>query len=215
MASSGGCYDWVTFKQTSVVWFARKEQGLPSEEYFSPLPVKQWCRQRIQPKHMVRSKDQKWTSNEGFCVQFGLSPTEASDEEGYGHAWESDDKSSSQSLDDSLTPAAGRSCTRTHTASMVAPSWNLANHLTHMVLGLGHTHATIEGVRLIASLVSWHITPFIQPRSWNWTSPHMFRGGLTCHRSNEHSKLSSCWFTCWVQFFHRSLQYPSYGIKIW
>ena len=39
---------------------------------------------------MVRGKDQKGTSNEGFYVQSGFSPNEASDEEGYGHAWESD-----------------------------------------------------------------------------------------------------------------------------
>ena len=143
------------------------------------------------------------------------SHTEASEEEGYGHAWESDDRSSSQWLDDSLTLAAGWSCTRTHTASMAAPFLYLANHLTHMVLDLGCTHATIEGVGLIASLESWHITPFIQPRSCNSTSPHMFRGGLTFHKSNGESTLTSCRCTCWVEFFHKSLQYPPNGIMIW
>ena len=39
--------------------------------------------------------------------------------------------------------------------------------------------------------------------------------GLTFHRSNEKSNLTSCWYTCWVQLFHKSQQYRSNGTVIW
>ena len=144
---------------------------------------------------MVQARNSNKTN--GKRQRLKRSHTEVSDEEGSRHAQKSDHCFFfNQSLDDSLTPAAGWSWTGTHTASMLAPSLNLANHLTHMVLDLGCTHETIEGVGLIASLVSWHNTPFIQPRSCNSTSPHMFRGCLTIHKGNGESKLTSCSYTC-------------------
>ena len=60
---------------------------------------------------MLRGKDKR-KNNEGFHLQSGLSRTEAPDGESCDRAWESDDLSSSQSLDDSQTPAAGWSRTR-------------------------------------------------------------------------------------------------------
>ena len=54
-----------------------------------------------------KGKDQKGKHNENLYPQSALSATEALDEKGYGQTWESDDWSSSQWLDDSLTPAAG------------------------------------------------------------------------------------------------------------
>ena len=86
-----------------------------------------------------KGKDQKGKSNEGLCPQSRLSATETPDEEGYGRAWESDERSSSQWLNHSWTSAAGWSCTRAHTTWMMAPPLNLTNHATHVALNLGCT----------------------------------------------------------------------------
>ena len=148
---------------------------------------------------MVRSKDQKkkvktkkGKTMKAFIFNLDSHPLKHPMKKVVAMPVNQDDWSSSQSLEDSLTPAAGWSWTRTHTAWMVEPSLNFANHLTHMVLDMGCTHAAIEGVGLIASLASWRKTPLIQPKSLNSTSPHMFRGGLTFHKSNEYSKLIHC-----------------------
>ena len=66
--------------------------------------------------------------------QSGLSASETPSDERYGHAWESDDCSPSNWPDDSLTSAAGWSCTRAHTAWMAAVPFNLTNHPTRVVL---------------------------------------------------------------------------------
>ena len=60
----------------------------------------------------AKAKDQKGKSIEGAYPQSGLSASETPDEEGYGHAWESDDWCSSQRFDESWTSAAGWSCTK-------------------------------------------------------------------------------------------------------
>ena len=65
-----------------------------------------------------------------------FSASEAPEEKGYSHAWESDDWSSSQWPDDSWTPAAGCQSTKAHTVWMAVPSLNLAYHPTHVVLDL-------------------------------------------------------------------------------
>ena len=53
----------------------------------------------------------------------------------------SDDWSASHWTDDSWTSDAGRFYTKSHTAWMVAPPLNLANHPTHVVLDLGCTRS--------------------------------------------------------------------------
>ena len=92
-------------------------------------------------RFLSQQRQGKGKGNDGQYPQSGLSATEAPDEEGYGHAWESDDWSPSQWLDDSWTPSAGWSCTRSHTAWMVTPSLNLVDHPTHVVLDLGCTRS--------------------------------------------------------------------------
>ena len=208
--SSGGCYDRITLRHNSFQWIAQRAR-MAFWRILSPLPVKQWCRERIQPKHMVRGKDKKkGKSNGDFSLQCGLSPTEASDEKKVmtmpGNQMTGLLASGLTTLWLQLLDGHGRELTLLR---WWHPLWILPTILTHMVLDLGCTHATIEGVGLIASLVSWHITPSIQPRSWNSTSPHMFRGGLTLHRSNGKSNLTCCWKTCWVQFFHKSSAVPA------
>ena len=83
-----------------------------------------------------QGRNQKGKGNESLHPESGLSASSTPDEEGYGHDWESDDRSSSQWLDDSWTSATGRYCTKAHTARMVAPLLTLANHPTHVVLDL-------------------------------------------------------------------------------
>ena len=51
------------------------------------------------------------------------------------------DWSASHWTDDSWNPDAGRFCTRTYTARMVAAPFNLVNHPTHVVLDLGCTRS--------------------------------------------------------------------------
>ena len=84
-----------------------------------------------------KGKFQKGTSKEEAHPQSGLSASEALEEEGYSHAWESDDWSSRQWPDYSWTPAPGWYGTKAHTAWMAVPSLNLAYHPTHVVLDLG------------------------------------------------------------------------------
>ena len=48
-----------------------------------------------------KGKDQQGKGKEGACPQSGLSASETPNEEGYGHAWESDDWSSSHWFDES------------------------------------------------------------------------------------------------------------------
>ena len=64
-------------------------------------------------KRKDKRKDQKGKGKERAYPQ---SASETPNEEGYGHAWESDDWSASHWPDESLTSAAGWSCTKTHTA---------------------------------------------------------------------------------------------------
>ena len=59
--------------------------------------------------HKGRGKDQKGKGKEGTYPQSGRSASETPSEVGYGHAWESDDRSSSQWLDDAWTAAGGNS----------------------------------------------------------------------------------------------------------
>ena len=56
-----------------------------------------------------KGKDQKGKGKEGTYAQSGLSASETLNEEGYGHARESDDGSISHWTDDSWTSAAGYS----------------------------------------------------------------------------------------------------------
>ena len=84
-------------------------------------------------------KDQKGKGKEGAYPQSRLSASETLSEEGYGHAWESDDWQTSHWPDESWTSAAGWSCTKAHTAWMAAVPLNLANHPTHVVVDLGRT----------------------------------------------------------------------------
>ena len=51
------------------------------------------------PQNKGRGKDQKGRGKDGTCPQSGLSASETPSEEGHGHAWESDDWSSSHWLD--------------------------------------------------------------------------------------------------------------------
>ena len=88
-----------------------------------------------------REKDQQGKSKKGAYPQSGLSASETPSDERYGHAWESDDWSSSHWPDDSLTSAAGWSCTGAHTAWMAAVPLNLTNHPTRVVLDLGCTRS--------------------------------------------------------------------------
>ena len=92
-------------------------------------------------KNKGRGKDQKGKGKEGTYSQSELSASETPNEEGYGQAWESDDWSSSHWTDDSWTPDAGRFCTKSYTAWMVATPLNLVNHPTHVVLDLGCTRS--------------------------------------------------------------------------
>ena len=75
---------------------------------------------------------------ETWCMST-RSASETRREEGNGHAWESDDWSSSHWPDDSSTSAAGWSCTRAYTAWIAAVPLNLTDHPTHVVLDLGYT----------------------------------------------------------------------------
>ena len=88
-----------------------------------------------------RGKDQEGKGEEWNFPQSVFSASETPNEEGYGQAWASDDRSASHWTDDSWTPDAGWFCTKAHTAWMVATPMNLANHPTHVVLDLGCTRS--------------------------------------------------------------------------
>ena len=88
-----------------------------------------------------KGKSQKGKGKKETHPQSGLSASEAPEEEGYSHAWEYDDWSSSQWPGDSWTPAAAWYSTKAHTAWMAVPSLNLAYHPTHVVLDLGCTRS--------------------------------------------------------------------------
>ena len=59
-----------------------------------------------------QGRNQKGKGNESLYLESGLSPSATPNEEGYGHDWESDDRSSSKWLDDSWISATGRYCTK-------------------------------------------------------------------------------------------------------
>ena len=86
-------------------------------------------------------KKKKRKGEEEAHPQSGLSISEAHEEEGCSHAWESDDWSSSQWPDDSWNPAAGWCSTKGHTDWMALPSLNIAYHPTNVVLDLGGTRS--------------------------------------------------------------------------
>ena len=64
--------------------------------------------------HKGRGKDQQVKGKAGAYPQSGHSASETPSEEGYSHAWESDDWYSSLT-DDSSTSATGWSCSRAYT----------------------------------------------------------------------------------------------------
>ena len=101
-----------------------------------------------------REKDLKGKDKEGAYPQSGLSASESPSEEGYGHAWESDDWSSSYGSDDSSTSAAEWSCTRAQTAWMASVPLNLANDPTHVVPDFGFTRSI--GSRAAIKKFLWH-----------------------------------------------------------
>ena len=86
-------------------------------------------------------KDKNGKDKEYAHPQSGLSASETLNEEGYGHAWESDDWSASHWLDYALTSSAGWYCTKSHTVWMAANPLNLSHHPTHVVLDLGCTRS--------------------------------------------------------------------------
>ena len=86
--------------------------------------------------HKGRGKDQKGNGKESAYPQSRLSVSETLSEEGYGHAWESDDWFSSLT-DDSSTSTTGRSRSRADTAWMTSVPLNLARYPSHVVLDLG------------------------------------------------------------------------------
>ena len=69
--------------------------------------------------HKGRGKDQQVKGKEGAYPHSGLSASETHSEEGYSHAWESDDRYFSLT-DDSSTSATGGSCSRAYTAWMAS-----------------------------------------------------------------------------------------------
>ena len=74
-------------------------------------------------------------------------------------------------------------------------------HLTHMSWTLA---AVTQQSKVWAWSQHWHVIldilahNTILPRSIHSISPHRFRGGLTFHRRNEKSRLTSLWYTCLV-----------------
>ena len=95
-----------------------------------------------QTKHNKgRGKHHRGKDREGTYPQSGFSPSGTPNEEGYGHAWESDDWSGSHRTDNSWTSDTAWFCTMAHTGWMVAAPLNLANHPTHVVLDLGCTRS--------------------------------------------------------------------------
>ena len=89
------------------------------------------------PRTQVEERTKKEKARKELILNLDFSASETPNEEGYGHAWESDDWSSSHWSDESWTSAAGWFRTEAHTAWMVTTPLNLANHPTHVVLDLG------------------------------------------------------------------------------
>ena len=86
--------------------------------------------------HKGRGNDQRGKGKEGAHPQSKLSVSKTLSEEGYGRAWEPNDRFSSLT-DDSSTSATGWSCSRAYTAWMASVPLNLAHHPSHVVLDLG------------------------------------------------------------------------------
>ena len=118
----------------------KRQRWLPQGWFFT---FTRTTKEQARTFHKTKAKERikKDKGNEGTYPQCGLSASEAPEEEGYSHAWESDDWSSSQWPDVSWTPAAKWYSTRAHTAWMAVPSLNLAYHPTHVVLDLGCTRS--------------------------------------------------------------------------
>ena len=76
---------------------------------------------KAQARNIPRTKFPKDKGKEEAHLQSGITPSETL-EEGYNHAWESDDWSSSQWPDDSWTGAAGWYGARAHAACMAVQS---------------------------------------------------------------------------------------------
>ena len=118
---------------------------------FSHLPTRKGCSKDF-TQNKGREKDLKGKDKEGAYPQSGLSASESPSEEGYGHAWESDDWSSSYGSDDSSTSAAEWSCTRAQW--MASVPLNLANDPTHVVPDFGFTRSI--GSRAAIKKFLWH-----------------------------------------------------------
>ena len=108
---------------------------------FRPYQPDKGTDERLSPEQRCRKRTQKGKDKEGTYPQSGFSASETFNDEGHGHAWESDDWSVSPWTGDSWTPDAKWFCTKAHTAWMVATPLNLANHPTRVVLDVGCTRS--------------------------------------------------------------------------
>ena len=113
----------------------------PSRNVVLALANQKRVHERISTRTKAEARKKKERGKEGAYPQSGHPASEAQSEEGYGHAWESDDWSSSHFPDDSSTYAAAWSCTRADSAWMAAVPLNLTNQPTHVVLDLGCTRS--------------------------------------------------------------------------
>ena len=91
--------------------------------------------------------------------------------------------------DDSSTSAAGWSCTRAHTAWMIAVPLNLTNHPTHVVLDLGCTR----------SIGSRATIKRFQKHAWYYGITTEF---CRCYKSFvcANSETETCWESCIIHF---------------
>ena len=138
-----------------------------------------------------RGKDQKRKSKEGAYPQSELSASETPSEEGHGHSWESDDWYSSFTDDSANLAIRGATAWygAKHTAWMASVHQNLANHPTHVVLGLGCTRSV--GSRAAVRRFQKHALYYgITTEFCRCNTSFVF----------ANSETESCWENCIIHF---------------
>ena len=155
---------------------------------FSYLPPREGAGSGFNPPK-GRGKDQKGNGKEGAYPQSRLSVSETLSEEGYGHAWESDDWFSSLT-DDSSTSAAGWSCSRDKTAWMASVPSNLAHHPTHVVVDLGCCTLSIGSRTAIKRFQKYALCCDITTEFCPCKKSFLF----------DNSETETCWECCIIHF---------------
>ena len=130
--SEEDCVWWSNRKRDKKV-FRKVMKAFGKVDFALPHQIRVQAMISTRTKAKAKAKTKKKKARKVLILNPDFQPLKHPVKKDMAMPWESDDWSSSQWLYDACGPAAGCSCTRAHTAWMVAPSVNLANHPTQVI----------------------------------------------------------------------------------